>query len=183
MTTNKTTNQLRESSISGELQSLAGQCGPQDAAFSQGSTIRFDYPAASTNGKPASLKKRRLRVETIRALCWEPLAPITVELDPELPRGSVLVTGHDLDKSAVRSFYLERMERIETVSLWDEHGAGDDSSDNVAGLEAHSGCPLGPAIARVRTWTQQPFRLLAGIVAKSREEFRSPRAKEENRRG
>jgi hypothetical protein len=130
-------------------------CGVEDGAFGQGSTIRFDYPAASSQGIAAPAQKRRLRVEAIRSLVLEPLSPLTLELDPDLPRGQVLVTGHDLDKQSVRSFYLERMEQIETLSLRDEfeqRGGEDRATGENAGK-----CflPLARTWRRMTSWLRR----------------------------
>jgi len=92
----------------------------QDGAFAPGSTIRFDYPAANFKGVRPRLEKRCVRVEHIRPLCQQPLADVTIELEPMLHRGEVLVTGQDLDKDSERSFYLERMEQIEIITIYDE---------------------------------------------------------------
>jgi hypothetical protein len=130
-------------------------CGLEDGAFAQGSTIRFDYPAANSQGIAAPAQKRRLRVEAIRSLALEPLSPLTLELDPDLPRGQVLVTGHDLDKQSVRSFYLERMEQIETLSLRDglkQQGGGDRTNGENAGK-----CflPLAGTWRRMTSWLRR----------------------------
>jgi predicted DNA-binding transcriptional regulator YafY len=85
----------------------------------------------------------------------EPLSPLTLELDPDLPRGQVLVTGHDLDKQSVRSFYLERMEQIETLSLRDEfeqRGGEDRATGENAGK-----CflPLARTWRRMTSWLRR----------------------------
>lgn len=105
-------------------------------AFGKGSTIRFDYPAANYKGVRPRWERRCMRVEHVRPLCEQPLADITVELDPNLNRGEVLVTGYDLDKDAERSFYLDRMQDIETVAIFDEaDSAGDEQSASVTAVE------------------------------------------------
>lgn len=65
------------------------------------------YPAANYYGVRLRYEPRRLLVESVRVIRNEPLEAETLELDPMLRRGRVLVTGMDLDKHAERSFYLE----------------------------------------------------------------------------
>lgn len=102
-------------------------------AFGKGSTIRFDYPAANYKGVRPRWERRCMRVEHVRPLCEQPLADITVELEPNLNRGEVLVTGYDLDKDAERSFYLDRMQHVETVAIYDEaDSAGSEQSESMA---------------------------------------------------
>lgn len=130
-------------------------------AFGKGSTIRFDYPAANYKGVRPRWERRCLRVEHVRPLCEQPLADITIELDPNLDRGEVLVTGHDLDKDAERSFYLDRMQHIETVAIYDETvtAEGDEDLSDPAALDT--------AVCRFRDW----LRASLGIA------IRKPRAK------
>lgn len=65
------------------------------------------YPAANYYGVRLRYEPRRLLVESVRVIRHEPIEAETLELDPMLKRGRVLITGLDLDKNAERSFYLE----------------------------------------------------------------------------
>lgn len=65
------------------------------------------YPAANYHGVRLRLEPRLLLVESVRLLREEPIESDTVEMDPLLKRGRVLLTGTDLNKLAERSFYIE----------------------------------------------------------------------------
>lgn len=73
----------------------------------KGRVVSGLYPAANYYGVRLRYEPRRLLVESVRVLRNEPLEAETLELDPMLIRGRVLVTGIDLDKNAERTFYLE----------------------------------------------------------------------------
>lgn len=74
-----------------------------------GQVLEFEYPRHNYHQVPSKLERRRLLVQRIRDLAASPLEPLTVQLDPLKRRGRLLVTGHDLDKRAERSFYLDSM--------------------------------------------------------------------------
>jgi hypothetical protein len=83
----------------------------------QGSGLRFDYPEANHQGLPPVLHKRRVIVEDVRDTQEKPLDPITIEVRPKLKRGRYLVVGYDIDKKAVRRFYLDSMVDITPFTL------------------------------------------------------------------
>lgn len=80
-----------------------------EAVPAVGQVLEFDYPRHNYHLVRSGLERRRLLVEKVRDLSAEPLDQVTIQLDPELRRGRLLVTGQDLDKRAERSFYLESM--------------------------------------------------------------------------
>lgn len=75
----------------------------------EGCVYLFQYPRHNFHGVMGRLENRQIRVESIRDLTIDPIERITFEFQPLLKRGRTLVTGHDLDKDAERSFYLESM--------------------------------------------------------------------------
>ena len=79
------------------------------------SVVEFFYPAANYRGARFRWERRRLLVEKVRDLTAEPLDPMTVQLDPELRRGRVLVTGQDLDRLGERSFYVDSMRNVRQI--------------------------------------------------------------------
>lgn len=85
------------------------------AVFEVGSFIRFLYPRHNYRGVRSRLEQRRFKVEQIRYTDVEPIESETIELDPLLDRGAVLLTGIDLDKNSERSFYLHSMAQIEVI--------------------------------------------------------------------
>lgn len=134
-----------------------------NGAFARGSTIRFDYPAANYKGVRPRMERRLMRVERVRPLAEQPLHPITTELEPMLNRGEVLVTGQDLDKDAERSFYLERMEQVEPVAIYDgpfDVVLCDDESSAEVVCKAPT---ILAAIAWVKEWLQEPLGLIVGV--------------------
>jgi hypothetical protein len=141
--------------------------------FATGSTIRFDYPAANYLGiRRPRFDQRRLKVERVRELAKQPLEPTTIQEEPLLRRGSVLVTGWDLDKHQERSFYLESMQNIEPYqSLMDleckvQLLERDSDPETVWEGDGES------AIAYARQWLQEPLGLTVAIVpiGQSRQE-------------
>jgi len=84
-----------------------------------GCAYSFLYPRHNYAGLPDRSELRRVRVTSIRDTRREPLDSTTVPLNPTLQRGRWLVTGHDLDRNAERSFYAASM--VGTKKL-----AGDD---------------------------------------------------------
>lgn len=75
----------------------------------------FLYPRHNFHGVLSRLEPRRLRVEEIRDIRKVPLAIVTVDLQPLLRRGRLLVTGWDLDKQEERSFYADSMKSLEPL--------------------------------------------------------------------
>lgn len=82
-----------------------------------GRVVVGDYPAANYHGIPARHERRRVMVESVRAIEAEPLDPETCRLNPLLQRTATLVTGRDLDRDCERSFYLERFENLRIMPL------------------------------------------------------------------
>jgi len=80
-----------------------------------GPGYEFLYPRHNFRFVPQSLERRRIIVSSIRDISANPLAPETYSLNPMLQRGRFLVTGHDLDRGAERSFYLESMTEIRSI--------------------------------------------------------------------
>ena len=74
-----------------------------------GCAYSFLYPRHNYAGLPDRSELRRVRVTSIRDTRREPLDSTTVPLNPTLQRGRWLVTGHDLDRDAERSFYVTSM--------------------------------------------------------------------------
>lgn len=62
------------------------------------------------------MEHRRLWIQNIRPLDHRPLEPKTIQADPLLNRGLILINGRDLDKLSPRSFYLESMDGLELQS-------------------------------------------------------------------
>lgn len=81
-------------------------------AIKVGQVIEFDYPAANYRNARRRMERRIALVSEIRNLAKQPLAPVTLQADPDLCRGVNLVTAFDLEKQANRKFYLESMENI-----------------------------------------------------------------------
>lgn len=76
--------------------------------FSPGDCITFRYSTSGTD-------PRRLEILEVRSLHERPLQAITVALCPQRQRGSVLISGLDLDKLELRHFYLEKMSDIQAI--------------------------------------------------------------------
>lgn len=74
-----------------------------------GCAYSFHYPRYNYLGLPTQMEVRRIVVEEIRDTRCQPLESLTVARNPLLRRGRWLVTGHDLDRDARRSFYYESM--------------------------------------------------------------------------
>jgi hypothetical protein len=131
-----------------------------------GMLIEFEYPAANFRGVRPRWERRRLRVDRVRAINTEPLAPLTLELEPLLSRGKVLVTGLDLDKGRERSFYAEQMREVrecEHLPL-EPHVVVllDDSSDSSPEL-VHAATCGDEAIAFAREWLREALGFTVGI--------------------
>lgn len=84
--------------------------------FRPGYAYRFSYPRHNYRGLPETREARRIRVESIRDLQQYPLEEFTTTQNPTLCRGRWLITGHDLDRDAQRSFYLESMADVSPLS-------------------------------------------------------------------
>lgn len=80
-----------------------------------GHAYAFLYPRHNFHGVLSSLEPRRVRVIEIRDLKDDPLDPETFELQPLVRRDRLLVTGEDLDKNAVRSFYVASMRKVRVI--------------------------------------------------------------------
>lgn len=134
-----------------------------ERAFAKGSIIRFDYPAANYKGARRRLERRCLQVDHVRPLRQEPLAAITIELDPNLDRGEVLVTGKDLEKDAERSFYQDRMENVETVATFDGPVELLICPENELPQVIAEAPTLAAAFAGVREWLTDSLGCIIGL--------------------
>lgn len=83
--------------------------------FRVGESYEFDYPRHNFHGVKSNLERRCIRLTAVRDLMQEPLDPMTGEEQPLLKRGQYLITGHDLNKGAERSFYLDSMANVMQV--------------------------------------------------------------------
>ena len=89
-------------------------------AFLQpGRAYSFRYPRHNYRQLPTTTELRRIEVVSIRDTRRNPLDPSTAPLNPLLKRGRWLVTGRDLDKDAERSFYVESMSNVQSLSAND----------------------------------------------------------------
>jgi len=77
-----------------------------------GSVLSFCYPTDNRVKVFTRLRHRRVVVESIRDCELEPIEEWALHLRPDLRRGPVLVTGHDLDLHLTRSFYLSSARTI-----------------------------------------------------------------------
>lgn len=82
-----------------------------------GAVIRFGYPAHNFLFLRSELEARVVRVVSVRDTLNEPLAPVTVELNPFRRRSRYLVTAFDLDRQEERSFYWESMQHPQTAAV------------------------------------------------------------------
>lgn len=74
--------------------------------------VGFYYPAANYRGvRRRRMEFRRVLITAIRDLRDDPIRD-DEEIEPNLNRGTMLVTGLDLDKNAERSFYVESMAEL-----------------------------------------------------------------------
>ena len=78
-------------------------------SFRAGDLISFDYPEWNRLSAPTAWRRRTVRVQTIRDILAQPLAPVTIQRNPLLARGRWLIKCHDLDLDAARCFYWESM--------------------------------------------------------------------------
>jgi hypothetical protein len=84
---------------------------------SAGCVFSFSYPTDNRFRVSTRLRRRRFVIESVRDCKAEPIEPWAVELRPDLRRGQLLVTGHDLDRYGVRSFYVESMRSLKEISV------------------------------------------------------------------
>lgn len=99
----------------------SGKARSMKCTFEVGQVVQFSYPAANYLGVKKRWEQRRLLIEKVRDLSTQPLEAETLEADPLLDRGGVLVTGIDVDRGAERSFYTNAMREPATVSADPEH--------------------------------------------------------------
>ena len=81
-----------------------------------GCAYSFQYPRYNYLGLPANVETRRVVIEEIRDTTSQPLDSQTVATNPLLKRGRWLVTGHDLDRDAFRSFYFDSMSNVRLLT-------------------------------------------------------------------
>lgn len=86
-----------------------------------GCAYSFLYPRHNYRQLPTTAELRRIEVVSLRDVRREPLDPVTRQHNPLLKRGRWLVTGHDLDKDAERTFYLESMTNVRCLSVDELH--------------------------------------------------------------
>jgi hypothetical protein len=82
-----------------------------------GSLIAFDYPAANYHGVRLRWDKRQLFITGLRDTITKSLDLETLQIDPLLRRGRLLVTGIDCHKLVERTFYRESMVNLRNVSI------------------------------------------------------------------
>lgn len=75
----------------------------------------FLYPRHNFHGVLSQQELRRVLVEEVRDVTKNHLDQQTVDLQPLLRRGRLLITGLDLDKNQERSFYAESMQRVKVI--------------------------------------------------------------------
>lgn len=80
-----------------------------------GVIYEFQYPRHNFYGVVSYSERRRVRVNAIRDLNAEPLDSLTSMIQPLLRRGRFLIEADDLEKQAVRHFYLESMREIKAA--------------------------------------------------------------------
>lgn len=85
--------------------------------LSVGSVLSFSYPLDNRLKVFTRLRRRRFVVESIRDIALEPIEPWAIALRPDLRRGPVLITGHDLDLHLTRSFYVSSARSIRSLSM------------------------------------------------------------------
>lgn len=88
-------------------------CSAVDS-FVVGMWLIFAYPRANYHGVHTYYERRRILIEEVRRLEDAPLAAETLELNPLVRRGPVLVRGFDFDKWDWRSFYASSMRDVRT---------------------------------------------------------------------
>ena len=86
-------------------------------AFLQpGRAYSFEYPRHNYRQLPKTTELRRIVVASVRDTHEAPLDHVTESLNPLLKRSRWLVTGRDLDKDVERSFYMDSMSNIQTLT-------------------------------------------------------------------
>ena len=85
--------------------------------LSVGSVHEFSYPQDNRLLTRTRLSRRRILIQKVRDLVYEPLRSITLRRRPDLRRCRYLVIGQDVAKSEWRSFYLDSMRRRLTVEI------------------------------------------------------------------
>ena len=88
----------------------------RSALLQPGRAYSFEYPRYNYQKLPNKLELRRVRVTAVRDTQRDPLDDITESLNPLLRRGRMLVIGDDLDKAVERSFYVDSMLNIQSLS-------------------------------------------------------------------
>jgi hypothetical protein len=89
-----------------------------DSLLFPGSLVQFSYPRHNfKHVRRTARELRRVRVTAVRDLRDEPLDGDTPMFEPKLARGTILVTGYDLDRHAERSFYVESMNELRPLDL------------------------------------------------------------------
>lgn len=89
---------------------------PRTLPLRLGCAYSFRYPRYNYFGLPGRTEFRRVIVQAVRDTRHEPLEELTVSSNPSLRRGRWLVTGHDLDRDAGRSFYVDSMTDIQPLT-------------------------------------------------------------------
>lgn len=85
------------------------------SSFRPGECYSFEYPRHNFHGVRSHFETRRIRVTSVRDVWASPLDRVTIELQPILRRGRLLITGEDLDKHAERSFYVDSIRNAEPL--------------------------------------------------------------------
>lgn len=79
--------------------------------------ISFEYPEHNRHSVQTVYKTRRLVVESWRD-CFEfPVQTDSYSAEPDVCRGQWLLVGHDLDRYAIRSFYVDSMRDIRKIDV------------------------------------------------------------------
>jgi predicted DNA-binding transcriptional regulator YafY len=77
--------------------------------FVSGSVLSCSYPSDNRVGAITRLETRRIVLRYERDLRQSPLDPVTLRLRPKVRRGQLLIVGYDLDRRAMRRFYVDSM--------------------------------------------------------------------------
>jgi len=124
----------------------------------RGLTLKFLYPRHNFQGVRSARERRRVLIEEVRNLDYEPLEPATIAVQPLLNRGRLLVTGIDLDKRERRSFYYESMAELEIVGGEDDRQKHRvyvlDPSGEVPPILAFASDNVAQAMTWVANWEQ-----------------------------
>jgi hypothetical protein len=134
-----------------------------------GSEIQLSYPDCNLVESLTKLRRRRIRVYSVRDLLSDPLTPAEFLARPFIRRSRWLISGYDLDRQSHRQFYLgssaeHQCSGLLKVALYDPHsGRPTRTLPRVFGETLRERCLLVDAI---RSWADQDLHdLRLGIYA------------------